>query len=115
MGKKNLVAKNLMSKRYKPKIVRPKKGEGSFINGKEDGLWIGWWEKGQKWSEDNYQDGDLHGLSTKWHENGQKMNEGSFKDGKEEGKCYLQFPKMNMDRLPFYEAKVLFSEGRGRM
>ena len=30
MGKKNLVAKNLMSKRYKPKIVRPKKGRGSF-------------------------------------------------------------------------------------
>jgi len=27
----------------------------------------------------------------------------------------LQFPTMNMDRLPFYEAKVLFSEGRGRM
>ena len=30
MGKKNLVARNLMSKRYKPKIVRPKKGKGSF-------------------------------------------------------------------------------------
>ena len=30
MTKKNLVAKNLMSKRYKPKIVRPKKGKGSF-------------------------------------------------------------------------------------
>ena len=30
MGKKNLVAKNLMSKQYKPKIVRPKKGKGSF-------------------------------------------------------------------------------------
>ena len=27
----------------------------------------------------------------------------------------IQFPKMNMDRLPFYEAKVLFSEGRGRI
>ena len=27
----------------------------------------------------------------------------------------IQFPTMNMDRLPFYEAKVLFSEGRGRM
>ena len=27
----------------------------------------------------------------------------------------IQFPKMNMDRLLFYEAKVLFSEGRGRM
>ena len=30
MGKKNLVARNLMSKRYKPKIIRPKKGKGSF-------------------------------------------------------------------------------------
>ncbi len=27
----------------------------------------------------------------------------------------IQLPKMNVGRLPFYEAKVLFSEGRGRM
>ena len=27
----------------------------------------------------------------------------------------IQFPKMNMVPLPFYGAKVLFSEGRGRM
>ena len=31
------------------------------------------------------------------------------------GSVYVQFPTMNMDLLPFYEAKVLFSEGRGRM
>tara|TARA_B100000941_G_scaffold267668_1_gene223766 strand:- start:576 stop:683 length:108 start_codon:yes stop_codon:yes gene_type:complete len=30
MKKKNLVAKNLMLKRYKPKVVKPKKGKGSF-------------------------------------------------------------------------------------
>tara|TARA_B100001057_G_scaffold284593_1_gene284884 strand:+ start:655 stop:762 length:108 start_codon:yes stop_codon:yes gene_type:complete len=30
MAKKNLVAKNLMSRRYKPKVVKPKKGKGSF-------------------------------------------------------------------------------------
>ena len=30
MIKKNLVAKNLMSKRYKPRVVKPKKGRGSF-------------------------------------------------------------------------------------
>jgi len=28
--KKNPVAKNLFNKRYKPKIVKPKKGKGSF-------------------------------------------------------------------------------------
>tara|TARA_B100000575_G_C22877585_1_gene511595 strand:- start:114 stop:221 length:108 start_codon:yes stop_codon:yes gene_type:complete len=30
MGNKNLVAKNLMTKRYKPRVVKPKKGKGSF-------------------------------------------------------------------------------------
>ena len=30
MKKKNLVAKNLMSKRYKPRVVKPKRGKGSF-------------------------------------------------------------------------------------
>ena len=28
--KKNLIAKDLFSKKYKPKIVKPKKGKGSF-------------------------------------------------------------------------------------
>jgi len=28
--KRNLAAKNLADKRYKPKVVKPKKGKGSF-------------------------------------------------------------------------------------
>ena len=28
--KKNIIAKNLFTKKYKPKIVKPKKGKGSF-------------------------------------------------------------------------------------
>tara|TARA_B100000035_G_C20902714_1_gene510194 strand:+ start:388 stop:498 length:111 start_codon:yes stop_codon:yes gene_type:complete len=28
--KKNIPAKNLSDKRYKPKVVKPKKGKGSF-------------------------------------------------------------------------------------
>ena len=30
MKKKNSVAKELFSKKYKPRIVKPKKGKGSF-------------------------------------------------------------------------------------
>ena len=30
MKRKNIIAKDLMSKKYKPKIVKPKKGKGSF-------------------------------------------------------------------------------------
>tara|TARA_B100001057_G_scaffold445546_1_gene483316 strand:- start:922 stop:1032 length:111 start_codon:yes stop_codon:yes gene_type:complete len=30
LKKKNIIAKNLFSKKYKPRIVKPKKGKGSF-------------------------------------------------------------------------------------
>tara|TARA_B110001452_G_scaffold254374_1_gene245895 strand:+ start:1299 stop:1403 length:105 start_codon:yes stop_codon:yes gene_type:complete len=33
--KKNPVAKSLSNKRYKPKIVRPKRGKGSFKRKKD--------------------------------------------------------------------------------
>ena len=30
LNKKNAIAQNLFTKKYKPKVVRPKKGKGSF-------------------------------------------------------------------------------------
>ena len=30
MKKRNLIAKDLLSKKYKPRVVKPKKGKGSF-------------------------------------------------------------------------------------
>ena len=30
LNKKNSIAKKLFSKKYKPKIIKPKKGKGSF-------------------------------------------------------------------------------------
>ena len=30
MKKKNLIAKDLLSRKYKPRIIKPKKGKGSF-------------------------------------------------------------------------------------
>jgi len=30
MRKKNVIAKDLMSKKYKPRVVKPKKGKGSY-------------------------------------------------------------------------------------
>ena len=30
MKKRNMIAKDLLSKKYKPRIVKPKKGKGSF-------------------------------------------------------------------------------------
>ena len=34
LNKKNPITKNLFSKKFKPKIVKPKKGKGSFKRNK---------------------------------------------------------------------------------
>ena len=35
-NKKNIIAKNLFTKKYKPKVIKPKKGKGSFKRIKND-------------------------------------------------------------------------------
>ena len=34
--KKNIIAKDLFTKKYKPKVIKPKKGKGSFKRLKKD-------------------------------------------------------------------------------
>ena len=58
-----------------------KKIEGSYKDGKSDGLSTLWYDNGQKWSERTYKDGKEDGLHTSWYDNGQKKHEGIFKDG----------------------------------
>jgi len=55
--------------------------EGTFKDGKEDGLIIKWYENGQKWIEGTSKDGKRDGLWTFWYVNGQKMYEYIYKDG----------------------------------
>ena len=35
MKKKNFIAKDLFSKKYKPRVIKPKKGKGSFSRKKK--------------------------------------------------------------------------------
>ena len=62
-----------------------KRWEENYKNGKEDGLYLGWYENGQKMYERNWKDGKVDGLSVWWHENGQKEKEINWKDGKKDG------------------------------
>ena len=36
MKKRNLIAKDLLSKKYKPRIIKPKKGKGSFTRKRKE-------------------------------------------------------------------------------
>ena len=59
-----------------------KASEGTFKDGKLEGLQTTWHDNGQKESERTYKDGKEEGLSTAWYRNGQKSWEAMFKDDK---------------------------------
>ena len=60
--------------------------EGTYKDGKQDGLWTYWYDSGQKKGEENYKDGKRDGLWISWYSNGQKKFEDNYKDGGVEGK-----------------------------
>jgi antitoxin component YwqK of YwqJK toxin-antitoxin module len=64
-----------------------KSAELIFKNGKPDGLATEWHENGQKGAEATYKYDKMYGLSTAWHENGQKSAEVTFKGGKPDGRA----------------------------
>jgi antitoxin component YwqK of YwqJK toxin-antitoxin module len=70
---------------YSNHMGENKKIEGSYKDGKKDGLLIRWYKNGQKFREGTWKDGKSDGLSTLWYDNGQKWSERTYKDGKEDG------------------------------
>jgi len=58
------------------------KKEGTFKNGKEEGLYKEWHENGFLSSEGTWKEGNKVGLWKRWHENGQLESEITFTNGK---------------------------------
>lgn len=55
-------------------------GTGDFVNGKEEGVAIGYYENGEVQSKLNYKDGKLEGTSKWYYENGNIKDELTFTD-----------------------------------
>tara|TARA_B100000579_G_scaffold405170_1_gene390646 strand:+ start:492 stop:1085 length:594 start_codon:yes stop_codon:yes gene_type:complete len=72
-------------KSFSLQVNGKKRTEGSYVDGKKDGLWIEWNDDGQKQSEDNYKKGKYNGLRIGWHPNGQKSMEGTWINDEAEG------------------------------
>ena len=59
--------------------------ETNYINRELYGLSIGWYENGQKSTEENYKNGEMDGLTTYWYKNSQKRLKRNWKNGKSDG------------------------------
>jgi len=77
---------------FKNRMGGKKEFEGSYKDGKKNGLWTDYHENGQKSSEitykngkqyiiRTYKDGKREGFWTWWYANGQKFYEDVYKDG----------------------------------
>jgi len=55
--------------------------EGEYDDGKKDGLWKYWDQKGNKWQEGAYLNGERDGSWITWNANGKKRNETVYKNG----------------------------------
>ncbi len=55
-------------------------------NYNKEGLWLHWYDGGQKKAEITMKDGKREGRRTLWHENGQKKEEGDWQGDKEVGR-----------------------------
>ena len=65
---------------FKNRMGGKKEFEGSYKDGKKDGLWTDYYENGQKNYEGTSKNGKREGLWTWWYENGQKMTVRTYKD-----------------------------------
>ena len=68
---------------FKNRMGGKKEFEGSYKDGKKNGLWTDYHENGEKKSKGNHKDGKLDGLWTNWYANGQKSSEITYKNGKQ--------------------------------
>ena len=58
---------------------------GSFINGKQEGLWVYYYDNGNLLKRGFYKNGVLHGLWEDFNENGTILNVGNYVNGKWDG------------------------------
>ena len=87
-----------------------KKYERTYKDGEEDGLLTIWYEDGQKRSEVTYKDGKIDGLLTCWYEDGQKRLEATYKDGKLNGKWISWYENGQKKQEATYKYWELISE-----
>ena len=77
-----------------------KMSEGTYKDGKEDGLWTHWWGNGQKQKEGTYKKGRREGKWTIYMEDGWKLSEIKYiDDDNYEFKTYNKDGSLNYSHI----------------
>ena len=55
--------------------------ESRDVNGEYEGMWVSWYENGQKWKQGRFKKEKKDGKWITWNENGQIISERVYKKG----------------------------------
>ena len=81
--------------------------EGTTGEVPKNGLFIEYYESGEKKSERILRNGKEEGLCIIWHENGQKFSEETYKNGKKDGKwTYWNREGLNLEQKNYNEGRI---------
>ena len=80
--------------------------QGNYKNGKEDGLWQTFSEKGSLLAEGHYKDGARDGLWQTFYQEGQLYKQGYYKNGKEDGLWEGYFEDHRVKERKFYKSGI---------
>ena len=100
-----------------------KKKEGTYTDGKMDGLWIDWYENGQKYHERTFIDGYVEGLDIRYHKNGHYNRVITTKRGQTDGLDTFYYEngqkKTEEEMIPYTindgYVKVWFEDGQKKL
>jgi antitoxin component YwqK of YwqJK toxin-antitoxin module len=91
-------------RKMKKKTTKNKKNDTITIkDGKFDGLYLTWYENGQKKNEGNYNNGEKVGKWTYWFDSGKKEKEETYKNGKNDGKVTSWFDSGKKEKEETYK------------
>ena len=87
-------------------------GKGEYKDGKEEGPMLWYYENGQSFLQGEYKDGKREGFWVKYHDNGQLEYQRQFKDGKLHGPnlSYSKDGSINQDDTGMYKNGVKISD-----
>lgn len=85
-----------------------KQGEGTFVNGKVDGLRKMYFQNGKVRVEKYYKDGIENGIDKEYYEDGSLEQKGEFANGKEEGTWESYYPNGQVKLRSSYKEGEVF-------
>ena len=87
-----------------------KEQEGTYEDGKKDGLWIQWYPNGEKWTEIHYDNGEKEGEMVVYFKSGKVNYKSNYKNNRPHGEWIYYDGRGNKKKKVVYDTGEIVSK-----